>query len=298
VNVINTECLSRWYGKRVGIETVDLQVNEGDIFGFLGPNGAGKTTTIRVLLGLLRPSSGAATILGLDCWRQSHRIKRQIGYLPGDLRLYPWFTAESALRLVGRIRGQDLAQFGAVLTERFLLDPRLVVRKMSRGTRQKLGIVLALAHRPQLVVLDEPTFGLDPLMRDELARCLRELAADGHAVFFSSHSLSEVEQLCDRVAVVRAGRIVANEQVDTLRRKACRAVSLRFRDIESANNIAIPDFLGVVDRTGTTWQCDLVGSAPELVRWAAQQPIDDIAIGPPNLESLFRRFYQAGEESP
>jgi ABC-2 type transport system ATP-binding protein len=183
LNVVNTERLSLSYGRRVGIETVDLQVAEGEIFGFLGPNGAGKTTTIRVLIGLLRPSSGKATILGLDCWRQSHRIKRQIGYLPGDLRIYPWFTAESALRITGRIRGQDLAPFGGLLTERFLLDPALVVRKMSRGTRQKLGIVLALAHRPRLVVFDEPASGLDPLMRDELARCLRELAAQGHTVF-------------------------------------------------------------------------------------------------------------------
>ena len=298
MNVVNMERLSLWYGKRVGIETVDLQVAEGEIFGFLGPNGAGKTTTIRVLLGLLRPSSGTATILGLDCWRQSHRIKRQIGYLPGDLRLYPWFTAESALRIIGRIRGQDLAPFGGLLTERFLLDPTLVVRKMSRGTRQKLGIVLALAHRPQLVVLDEPTSGLDPLMRDELARCLRELAAQGHTVFFSSHSLSEVEQLCDRVAVVREGRIAANEPVDSLRRQAHRAVSLRFRDALSANNVAVPAFLGVVERTGTTWQCDLVGGTPELVRWAAEQPIDDMTIGPPSLERLFRQFYQAREESP
>jgi ABC-2 type transport system ATP-binding protein len=298
VNVINTERLSRWYGKRVGIEVVDLQVAEGEIFGFLGPNGAGKTTTIRVLLGLLRPSSGTATILGLDCWRQSHRIKRQIGYLPGDLRLYPWFTAESALRIIGRIRGQDLTPFGGLLTERFLLDPTLVVRKMSRGTRQKLGIVLALAHRPQLAVLDEPTSGLDPLMRDELAGCLRELAAQGHTVFFSSHSLSEVEQLCDRVAVVREGRIAANEPVDSLRRQARRAVSLRFRDALAANNVAVPAFLGLVDRTGTTWQCDLVGGTPELVRWAAQQPIDDMTIGPPSLERLFRQFYQAREESP
>ena len=297
MNVVNTERLSLWYGKRVGIETVDLQVAEGEIFGFLGPNGAGKTTTIRVLLGLLRPSRGTATILGLDCWHQSYRIKRQIGYLPGDLRLYPWFTAESALRLIGQIRGQDLMQFGSLLTERFLLDPTLVVRKMSRGTRQKLGIVLALAHRPQLVVLDEPTSGLDPLMRNELAHCLRELAAQGHTVFFSSHSLSEVEQLCDRVAVVREGRIAANEPVDSLRRQARRAVSLRFRDALSANNIAVPAFLSLADRTGTTWQCDLVGGTPELVRWAAEQPIDDMTIGPPSLEHLFRQFYQAREES-
>ena len=298
MNVINVERLSRWYGSRVGIESVELQVAEGEIFGFLGPNGAGKTTTIRVLLGLLRPSGGTATIFGLDCWRQSSRIKLQIGYLPGDLRLYPWFTAETALRIVGKIRGQNLAPFGGMLTERFHLNPTLVVRKMSRGTRQKLGIVLALAHQPRLVVLDEPSSGLDPLMRDELARCLRELAAQGQTVFFSSHSLREVEQLCHRVAVVRDGRVVANETVDSLRGQARRAVILRFRDALSAHNVAVPGFLDVAERTGTTWQSDLVGGTPQLVRWAAQQPIDDMTIGPPNLESLFRRFYQTRKESP
>lgn len=298
MNVVNIEHLSRSYGSRVGVESVNLQVAEGEIFGFLGPNGAGKTTTIRVLLGLLRPSSGTATIFGLDCWRQSHEIKRHVGYLPGDLRLYPWFTAQSALRIVGQIRGQDLALFGSTLAERFQLDPTLAVRKMSRGMRQKLGIVLALAHQPRLVVLDEPSSGLDPLMRDELNRCLRNLVAQGHTVFFSSHSLSEVEQLCDRVAVVRAGQVVANESVDSLRDKAHRSVSMRFRDATTANSIAVPDFLRVVERTDATWHCDLLGRTPELVRWAAQQPVDDMTIAPPSLESLFRRFYQPEEESP
>jgi ABC-2 type transport system ATP-binding protein len=298
VNVITTQRLSLRYGHRVGIEAVQLQVPEGEIFGFLGPNGAGKTTTIRILLGMLRPSGGTAQVFGLDCWRQSHRIKRQLGYLPGDLRLYPWLTGDTAIRMAGQIRGQDLAAPGRTLVERFHLDPGVPVRRMSRGMRQKLGIVLALAHRPRLVVLDEPTSGLDPLIREELARYLRELAAEGHTVFFSSHTLSEVEQLCDRVAIVRAGRIVASEPMDSLRRQARRAVTLRFRDATAAATIAAPPLLDVRDRSGPVWQCDLVGGTPELVRWAAQQPIDDITIGPPSLENLFRQFYRTPEESP
>jgi ABC-2 type transport system ATP-binding protein len=298
VNVITTQRLSLRYGHRVGIEAVELQVPEGEIFGFLGPNGAGKTTTIRVLLGMLRPSGGTAQVFGLDCWRDSHLIKRQLGYLPGDLRLYPWLTGEIALRMAGQIRGQDLAAPGHALVERFHLDPGVAVRRMSRGMRQKLGIVLALAHRPRLVVLDEPTSGLDPLVRDELASYLRELATEGHTVFFSSHTLSEVEHLCDRVAIVRAGRIVASEPMDSLRRRARRAVSLRFHSDSAAESATPPASLDVRDRSGPVWQCELVGGTPELVRWASQQPIEDITIGPPSLESLFREFYRSQEPSP
>ena len=298
MNVVTTQRLSLRYGRRVGIEAVDLLVPEGEIFGFLGPNGAGKTTTIRVLLGMLRPGSGTATIFGLDSWRDSHRIKRQVGYLPGDLRLYPWLTAERALRIGSQVRGQDIERVGRELAVRFQLDTSLAVRRMSRGTRQKLGVVLALAHQPRLLVLDEPTSGLDPLMRDELASCMRELAANGHTVFFSSHTLSEVEQLCHRVAVVRAGRVVAADTIDTLRRQARRTVTLQFCNAAAASSVVPPDFLEILERSGPRWTCDLVGSAPVLVRWAAEQPIDDMTIAPPSLESLFRRFYQTEENSP
>jgi ABC-2 type transport system ATP-binding protein len=213
VVIIETRDLCRGYGRRVGITAVDLNVREGQIFGFLGPNGAGKTTTIRVLLGLLRPTSGVATVFGLDCWHRSHRIKQEVGYLPGDLRLYPWLTGEAALRMVGRIRGRDLMPAGRRLADRYQLEMSVQAKAMSRGMRQKLGLILALAHKPRLLILDEPTSGLDPLMRDELSGHLRELAAEGHTVFFSSHTLSEVEQLCDHIAIVRAGRIAADESL-------------------------------------------------------------------------------------
>jgi ABC-2 type transport system ATP-binding protein len=292
VNVINTENLSRHYGRRVGVEAVDLAVPEGEIFGFLGPNGAGKTTTIRLLLGFLRPSAGRARVFGLDCWRQSKLVKRDVGYLPGDLRLYPWMTLESALKIIGAVRGIDLAKAGRALAERFRLETKLRVRKMSRGTRQKLGLVMALAHEPRLLVLDEPTSGLDPLIRQELTACLRERAACGHTVFFSSHTLSEVEQLCDRVAIVRDGRIVADQTLQAMRRRARRSVTLEFADAASAGRIETPRFLAVTSRSDRRWSCELVGGTGELVRWAAQQPLEDIAIGPPDLESLFRRYYQ------
>src|SRR5262245_27893109 len=220
VAVISTHNLTRWYGRRRGIEGLNLEVAEGSLFGFLGPNGAGKTTTIRVMLGFLRPSSGGASVLNRDCWRDSRRIKVDVGYVPGDLRLHPWLTGTSALRIFSAIRGRDLVRGGMDLAQRFELDMTVKVRNMSRGMRQKLGLILAMAHQPRVLVMDEPTASLDPLMQVRLHEHLREQSRQGHTVFFSSHSLSEVEQLCDRVAIVRDGRLVADSTLDELRRQA------------------------------------------------------------------------------
>jgi ABC-2 type transport system ATP-binding protein len=294
-DIVAAEQLTKRYGRRVGVDRLELQVAEGEIFGFLGPNGAGKTTTIRLLLGLVRPSGGNARVLGRDCWRESHRIKQDVGYLPGDLRLYSWMTASRALRVFGRIRGRDMVHAGLELAERFSLEPDLPVHKMSRGMRQKLGLVLALAHRPRLFVLDEPTSGLDPLMQAELGRLLRELAQLGHTVFFSSHTLSEVEQLCDRVAIVRQGRIVADERLTALQQRASRLVTVSFTDAATAAAASPPDFLRNIHKEGACWKCEVTGSAQPLIRWAATHPIHDLEIGRPNLEHLFRSYYQADE---
>ena len=275
-----------------------LEVPEGQIFGFLGPNGAGKTTTIRLLLGLVRPSSGRAQVFGYDCWQDSHRIKREVGYLPGDLRLYPWMTTARALRVFGRIRGLDLARAGAQLAERFQLELNLRVHKMSRGMRQKVGLVLAIAHRPRLLILDEPTSGLDPLMQVELGRVLRELAQEGHTIFFSSHTLSEVEQLCDHVAIVREGRIVADETLSELRHRAARSVTIFFSDRATADAAAPPGFLQHVVRDGDRWRAELRGTALPLIQWAAQQPILDLDVGRPDLETLFRSYYESTGARP
>jgi ABC-2 type transport system ATP-binding protein len=298
VKAINIQQLSRHYGQRRGIEDVNLSVHAGEIFGFLGPNGAGKTTTIRILMGLLHANSGVATIQGLDCWSHSAEIKRSVGYLPGDVRLYPWMTGKNALAIVGDIRGRALIEdSGRELLERFQLDDNVPVRKMSRGMRQKLGLVLALAHRPQLLILDEPTSGLDPLMCDELYRYLREAAASGTTVFFSSHTLSEVELLCERVAIVREGRIVAAESIDVLRRKSRRSVTLRFLPGVNVEHGEPPDFLEITDRTSSIWRGELTGTTPQLVAWAAGQPLEDLEVSPPSLESLFRRYYTAEDSA-
>ncbi len=189
------------------------------------------------------------------------------------------------------------ARPGADLADRFQLEMDLPVRNMSRGMRQKLGLVMALVHSPRLLVLDEPTSGLDPLMQEELARCLRELASEGHTVFFSSHTLSEVESLCDRVAIVRQGRIIADETLQSLRTRARRIVKLVFMDGETAAQAQLPSFLRPYRREGQKCYCELEGPTPPLIVWAARQGIEDISISQPDLESLFRKYYDASMEA-
>ena len=295
MSVIATEHLTHRYGRFTAVNDLKLSVPAGSIFGFLGPNGAGKTTTIRMLLGFLRPSQGRAAIFGLDCWQESPRIKRDVGYVPGDLRLYPGWTGHRALSTVGQIRGVDVRQPGRTLADRFGLDLGIPVRAMSRGMRQKLGLILALAHRPQLLVLDEPTASLDPLMQQALMDHLRQAARDGATVFISSHTLSEVEALCDRVAIVREGRIVTDEALESLRARARRQVTIVFRDAETARTASPPPSLIVLERDGASWRGELEGDAPAFVRWAASQSIADVTIHPPDLASLFQKAY--GEAS-
>lgn len=292
MSVIQTNQLTKNYGSRRGVRNVDLVVKQGEIFGFLGPNGAGKSTMIRMMLGFLRASSGTAAIFGRDCWRDSAIIKQDVGYVAGDVRLYSWLTARRAFQIVGEVRGRDLTGSGLDLAERFRLEPDLPVRKMSRGNRQKVALVLALVHRPKLVVLDEPTSGLDPLMQDTLADCLRELAENGHTVFFSSHTLSEVESLCDRVSIVRDGRIVADEKLTALKQRAPRTVTLIFESNEAADAVRVPEFAGRVKRTGRQLTLELQGAAVEVTRWAATLAVTDISISQPNLETLFREYYR------
>jgi ABC-2 type transport system ATP-binding protein len=290
MSLIEIQSLSRSYGTRRGVENVHLSVPEGTLFGFLGPNGAGKTTTIRVLVGLLRPTSGSARVFGLDCWRESAAIKREIGYVPGDLRLHGWLDGHAALAIWGRVRGRDLAVHGRELAERFGLDLATKVRSMSRGMRQKLGLILALAHRPRLLVLDEPTTTLDPLMQVTVQAILREMAAAGHTIFFSSHMLAEVEQLCQRVAIIRDGRLVADESLAELRRRAGHQVTIRWRDAQAAA-LAPPAGLELEPRQGPVWNGLFTGPLDELVAWLAGRPFDDLAIGHPDLDALFHHYY-------
>lgn len=316
MQVIETRQLCRSYGARRGITDINLKISAGEIFGFLGPNGAGKSTTIRVLMGLLRGGSGVANIFGRDCWSEGTEIRREVGYVAGDVRLYPWLTTRRALAMLSRIHGRNLNQKGFELAERFRLEPDLPVRKMSRGNRQKVALVLALAHEPKLVILDEPTSGLDPLMQDTLMSCLREMAASGRTVMFSSHTLSEVESLCDRIAIVRDGRIVEDSTVSRLKAQAPRQIVVTLRDGQDHRNLKWPDSV-VVKSTpemspqqivaessseiGTNREqicvLELIGSSVSFMSWAAAQGFADIMIGPPSLEVLFRKYYETSMEA-
>lgn len=292
MSVIAINNLTKRYGRRTGIEGIRLDVPPGAMFGFLGPNGSGKTTTIRVLLGMLQPTEGQVTVFGLDCWRESHRIKADIGYIPGDLRLYPWMDLRDGLRIVGRVRGRDLLGPGLELARRFALEPAVRVRSMSRGMRQKLGLILALAHRPRLLILDEPTSALDPPMQVALYEHLRERTVEGATVFFSSHTLSEVEELCDRVAILRDGRLVEDATLVELRARAEREVVLTWKN--EAYPEDVPTFLRLVARRGCEWHCTLNGDVMALMRWCAEQPLEDVVVRPPDLDRMFRRYYEIG----
>ena len=292
--VISARGLSKSYGARLGVRGVSLEVARGSVFGFIGPNGAGKTTTIRLLLGFLRASEGEARVLGRDCWRESHLIKRDVGYLPGDLRLSPWMNGESACQIFGAARRLDLRAACAELAEYFDLDLAVPARSMSRGMRQKLGLILALAHRPSVLVLDEPTSALDPLTQDLLYRRLLEMAGDGCTVFFSSHVLSEVQDLCERVAIIRGGSIVADETVAALRGRAKRNVVIEWAGQPPALSEAPAD-LQVREPRDAVWKCELAGEVPPLLSWLRDREVVDLAIEPPDLDSLFKRYYLDGE---
>lgn len=291
MGVIEIDNLTKSYGSRRGIRNIRLSVQPGEIFGFLGPNGAGKSTTIRVLLGFLKASSGIARILGHDCWTDSTQVRQQVGYVSGDVRLYPWLTLKRGLQFVGEVRNTDIRQHGMELAERFHLEPDLPVRKMSRGNRQKVALVLALAHRPQLAILDEPTSGLDPLMQDALMECMQEMASEGRTVFFSSHTLSEVESLCRQVAIIRDGEIVASEEIENLRRQAPRVIRITFDSAQAVAAVDWPNFLRLHSQHENVCVLHMDGPAARLIAWSAQQPVSDINISSPNLEAVFRRFY-------
>ena len=226
--VITVDGLTKTFGEHRGIDDLRFEVGHGEVFGFLGPNGAGKSTTIRLLLGLYRPTAGATTVLGRDPTRDAVAIHRQIGYLPGELALHPRLTGRRHVDFAARVRGMKDRTFLDQLVERFGVMLDRPVRTLSKGNRQKIGVVLALMHRPELLILDEPTSGLDPLMQEEFARVIRETVAEGRTVFLSSHELDEVQRVVDRVAIIKEGRLIVTDTVDGLRQAAPRTIEFRF----------------------------------------------------------------------
>jgi ABC-2 type transport system ATP-binding protein len=290
VCVIKTDNLTKDYGAIRALDGVSLTVPAGSIFGFLGPNGAGKTTALRILMGLLRPSGGVATILGRHAWKQATRIHAQVGYLPGDVRFPDWMTGEAFLAFCDRARGGRFRPEIDRLRDRFGLDLQRRIRGYSRGMRQKLGLIQALMHRPPVLILDEPTAGLDPLVRQTLYEELRAAVAAGQTVFFSSHALGEVDVLCDRVAIIRAGRIVEDSTLVRMRARALRRIAFRRRDGD-VGPLEFPE--GLIAETGAdgTVRGSWKGPVGRLLPWLSSMGVEDLTIEAPSLEDLFKAYY-------
>lgn len=282
--------LRKSFAARAVLMDLNLRVPRGSLFGFLGPNGAGKTTTIRILLGLLRASGGTARVLGCDAWRDGPRLRRQVGYLPGDIRFYEQMTGRATLSFLGSARGGGCEAEIRRLTRVLDLDLSRRIRTYSRGMKQRLGLIQALMHRPQLVILDEPTVSLDPLMRQALYDELRRVVADGRTVLFSSHTLSEVEALCDEVAILRDGRLVEQERIEVLRLRAVRRVEVLFDGPPPAASELPAGFQPGQSRDGRlvgAW----AGPVDRLLSWLAGRRVLDVTIAPPDLEDLFLTYY-------
>ncbi|MEZ6190309.1 MAG: ABC transporter ATP-binding protein [Phycisphaerales bacterium] len=281
---------ARLYGRHRGIKALNLSVPQGSVYGFLGPNGLWARRRRSVCCCF--SGSGSAMILGRDCWQDGQTIKRDIGYLPGDLRLYPWMTGRGAK--VGRAGPSDRPDKpGRELADDFGPDLSRKVREMSAGdTAKSSGLCWRWAYAPKLLILDEPTTSLDPIMQQKLLCRLRAMAGNGHTVFFSSHTLSEVDRLCDRVAIVREGELVAEQSLAALRAEAGHWVTVRWKDEASANS-APPAFLKLSQHDGRLWTGELSGPVDRFVSWlsGAGREYEDLSIGPPDLEALFHHYY-------
>ncbi|MCG3126796.1 MAG: Vitamin B12 import ATP-binding protein BtuD [Phycisphaerae bacterium] len=294
MNAVETAGLCKRYGRFEALRDVHLVVPEGARYGFLGPNGSGKSTTIRILLGLLRATSGTARALGGDAWRDGAALRGRVGYLPGELRLYDGMTGSQTLRYFAAARRRDTSREVSRLAEVFGLALDRRVRAYSRGMKQKLGLIAALMHEPELLILDEPTTGLDPLVRHALFDELRRVSEQGRTVVFSSHTLSEVDELCDHVGILRGGRLVAQERVEALRGKSLRRVEAL---LPAGAAVDPPDGLTLRAARGGRLEGTWRGSVGPLVAWLASRGALDVVISPPELEDLFLAYYaeQGGE---
>jgi beta-exotoxin I transport system ATP-binding protein len=290
--VIVASRLSKDFGSGRGLFELDLEVARGEVFGFLGPNGAGKSTTIRLLLDLIRPTSGSARVLGLDPRSESLELRRRVGFLPGDLALYPKLSGRAVLDYLAELRGGVDRRVRDSLVERFDADLDRPVRHLSTGNRQKLGLIQAFMHEPELLILDEPIAGLDPLVQQSFHALLGEVAAQGRTVFLSSHTLSEVERVTDRLAILRHGRLVVVDSLENLRKVAVQRLEIEFGEpVDPATFRALP---GVKDVQASGWTLTVgfEGSADAVVTAAAAHEVRAIRPREDDLEDIFLRYYR------
>ena len=291
---ISTQALTKKFGRTEALRGVDLRVQRGVVFGYLGPNGAGKSTTIRILTGLMRPTSGRVEILGTDVVRDRETAQRSLGYLPGDFVAYPDLTAMQYLDHLAALRGGVRRSVVQDLVSRLGLDVDRRIASLSHGNRQKVGIVQALMHEPELLVLDEPTSGLDPLVQREFLQLIREARDAGATVFLSSHVLSEVEAVADVVGILRHGQLVVTDSVDNLQRQALRRVELTFSSPPPPELLAGVPGLHEVHILGRTALVAVEGSTAALFRVSAPIGIENVVTHEPDLEEIFLGWYQKG----
>jgi ABC-2 type transport system ATP-binding protein len=291
VAIIETERLTKAYGAHRGIIDLDLEVGQGEVFGFLGPNGAGKTTTMRVLLDLIRPTSGVARVFGIETSADPVAIHRRVGYLPGEFDLYDRLTGAQTITYFGNLRGGVDRAYVAELIERLDLDPSRRFKEYSKGNKQKVGLVVALQHRPDLLILDEPTSGLDPLIQQTFFALVEEARRDGRTIFLSSHIIDEVDRTCDRVAIIREGRLVQVDRIEAIRELAFHHVELTF-----GVPVAPALFDGLAGVSDVATHDNVVtmrvsGPIGAVVTLAAQHGIVDVVSREPNLEDVFLAQY-------
>lgn len=286
---IRTEGLTKRYAGVAALDHLDLEVAQGEVVGYLGPNGAGKTTTIRLLLGLIRPTEGRSEIFGLDCQRQPVEAHRRLAFVPGEANLWPSLTGAETLHLLGRVQGQTDESYRDELIARFDLDPTKKVRAYSKGNRQKVILIGALMVRPDLLVLDEPTGGLDPIMEQAFRRCIHEARDRGQTVFLSSHIMSEVEALCDRIGILREGKLIEMGTLAQMRHLSALTVEATFDG-------AIPDLSRVpgvtsVETDGPMVRCHVQGPVEPLLQVLAAAGVTRLLSREPSLEELFLAQY-------
>jgi len=290
-DVIHVEHLTKSYGKQRGVVDLTFSVAPGEVFGYLGPNGAGKTTTIRTLIDVIRPTDGSATVLGLDSHRDSVQIHRRVGYLPGEFNLYEQMTGADYLAYLAQLRGGVDEPYVAELAERFDLDLGMKIKSLSHGNRQKVALLQAFMHGPELLVLDEPTQGLDPLMQQEFYRLIAEARSDGRTVFLSSHVMPEIDRVCDRVAIIREGRLVAVEDIGDLKAKEIRTLEVHFAEPVAADAFASLPGVRQAEAAGDEVRITVAGPMDAILKALARHEVVDLQSHEPSLEEIFLTFY-------
>lgn len=290
-NVIEINSLSKYYGEHKGIEDVSFSVGEGEIFGFIGPNGAGKSTTIRTLLALIHPTAGSATIFGKDCIKEAPSIARDIGYLPSETFFYEGMTVKELLDYTAKLYRKNCSNRIKELSERLKLDTSRRIRDLSFGNKKKVGIVAGLLHSPKLIILDEPTSGLDPLMQEIFFEILKEENAKGATVLFSSHILSEVQKMCDRIAILKEGKVISLQSIHELRSSTYKRVQLRTQNPVSNQDFTL-DGISQYEQQGGEIRFMYNGTVNQLINSFSKLEIADIFIEEPSLEEIFMHYYQ------